>query len=149
MTLPMSDSWEIEQGRVDSAQFFAALWRHFPDATTFYAEGGGGTIAPEVRECYAAHREEGEYVPRAETLWPRSAKFRCRFSAELMTALSALAERHATPELLDHLALYRGSTEVLSWPDAFGNVMWVSGSVSEEVVAAFAADLGLRYGHAF
>ena len=141
------DAWELEQGKVNSVRFFEALWRHFPEATTFHAEGGSA-IAPEVRECYAAHREEGDYLPRAETIWPRSSKFRCRFSAEFMTALSALAENHAEPELLDHLTLYRGPTELLWWPDAFANVMWVSGSVSEDVVASFAADLGLRYGHA-
>jgi hypothetical protein len=139
----MGEYWKIEEGRVDSARFFEALWRHFPDATTFYAEGCA--IARDVRDCYTANQEDGGYLPATQTILPRSEKFRCRFSGSLTAALSALAETHAEPELLDHLALYKGSTELLSWPDAFGNVLLVSRAVPEEVVAALAADLGLGY----
>jgi hypothetical protein len=139
----LAEHWEIEEGTVDSARFFEALWRHFPDATTFYAEGS--SIAADVKSCYSAHREEGEYLPRTQTRFPRSEKFRCRFSAQLSGALATLAETHAEPELLDHLALYRGSAELLCWPDAFGNVLLVSREVPENVVSAFAAELGLRY----
>jgi hypothetical protein len=142
----MSGYWEIEEGSVDSARFFEALWRHFPDATTFYAEGC--TIARDVKDCYGAHREKGTYLPAAQTVFPRSDKFRCRFSAGLTADLSALAERHAESELLDHLALYKGSAELLFWPDAFGNVLLVSSAISEKVVSAFAAQLGLRYSDA-
>ena len=135
--------WAIGEGPVNSARFFEALWRHFPGATTFYAEGCA--IAPEVKACFIAHQEEGKYLPRAQTIFPRSAKFRCRFSAELTAALSALAEAHAEPELLHHLALYRGSVELLFWHDAFGNVLLVSREVPENVVSAFAKELGLSY----
>lgn len=139
----MTDCWEIEEGVVDSARFFEALWRHFPDATTLYVEGC--VIGRDVEACYHAHSEDGEYLPRAQTLFPRSEKFRCRFSASLAAELSALAKVNAETELLDHLALYKGSTELLFWHDAFGNVLEVSRTVPEKVVSAFAADLGLRY----
>jgi hypothetical protein len=46
------------------------------------------------------------------------------------------------------LALYKGSAELLFWPDAFGNVLLVSRTISEKVVSAFAAQLGLRYSDA-
>ena len=80
----MGNYWEIDEGAVDSARFFEALWRHFPEATTFYAEGCG--IARDVKACYSAHQEEGRYLPSAQTIFPRSAKFRCRFSADLTAA---------------------------------------------------------------
>ena len=35
----MSQYWEIEEGKVDSAEFLQALWRRFPEATTIYVEG--------------------------------------------------------------------------------------------------------------
>lgn len=142
----MRKYWEIEEGPVDSGRFFQALWRHFPQATALYVEGG--SIAHDVSECYRTNREDGEYLPSAQTIFPRSAKFRCRFSAELADALSALAEKHAEPELLDHLALYRDSEELLFWHDAFANVLLVSRAVPESVVSAFAADLGLAYSSA-
>jgi hypothetical protein len=139
----MTEYWEIEEGTVDSARFFESLWRHFPDSTTFYAEGCA--IDRDVRNVYLAHREDGEYVPAAQTVVPRSEKFRCRFTARLAAELSTLAETHAETELLDHLALYNGSQELLFWHDAFGNVLEISRAVPENIVSAFAADLGLRY----
>jgi hypothetical protein len=139
----MGNYWEIDEGAVDSARFFEALWRHFPEATTFYAEGCG--IARDVKACYSAHQEEGRYLPSAQTIFPRSAKFRCRFSADLTAALSSLAETHTESELLHHLALYRGSVDLLFWHDAFANVLLVSREVPESVVSASAAELGLHY----
>jgi hypothetical protein len=142
----MGKYWELDEGpdKVDSARFFHALWKHFPEATTFYAEGT--SIAPDVKDCYRRHAEEGEYLPESQTLWPRSAKFRCRFSAKFMSALSGLAEAHAERELLDHLMVYKGADEVIFWHDAFANVLLVARSVPDTVARAFATDLGLPYG---
>ena len=139
----MGKYWEIKEGKVDSARFFEALWRRFPEATTFYVEGG--SIAPDVKDCYLTHREEGDYLPRAQTIFPRSEKFRCRFSTNLVDALAALGGKHAEPELLDHLALYRDSEELVVWHDAFANVLLVSRTVPESVASSFAVDLGLEY----
>jgi len=98
----MGTHWEIDEGRVDSAQFFEALWTHFPQATTFFAEGT--SIARDVKDCYVRHADEGPYLPAAQTLFPRASRFRC-FSPSVTSELSSLAQRHAEPELLDHLAL--------------------------------------------
>jgi hypothetical protein len=141
----MAKYWELDEGKeqVDSARFFDALWKHFPEATTFYAEGT--SIARDVKAFYRLHAEEGKYLPRAQTLFPRSAKFRCRISADFAAALSGLAQGHAEQELLDHLVVYKGPEELLFWHDAFANVLLVARSVPEDVVRAFAADLGLPY----
>ena len=114
-----------------------------PEATTLYVEGG--SIAPDVKDCYWTHREAGAYLPQVQTVFPRSEKFRCRFSANLADALAALGEKHAEPELLDHLAVYRDSEELVVWHDAFANVLLVSRTVPESIASSFAADLGLEY----
>jgi phosphoserine phosphatase len=62
-----------------------------------------------------------------------------------MDQLVLLAGQHAKPELLDHLSLYQGAKELLSWHDAFANILLVSCAVPEKLVAQFAADLGLKY----
>jgi len=140
----MGKYWEIDEGKVDSAKFFEALAKYFPEATTFFAEGT--VISDDVKECYASHQEEGKHLPGAQTILPVSKKFRCRFSQQLMARLAALAKIHAEPELLDHLALYKKNEEVLFWHDAFANVLLVSRTVPESVVSKFAAELGLAYG---
>ena len=139
----MSDYWEIEEGNVDSARFFQAQLKFFPEATTFYAEGTA--IAEDVRTCYEAHKEEGAYLPQAQTLFWVSQKFRCKFSASFMNQLAQLADHHAEPELLDHLSLYKQTDALVFWHDAFANVLLISRSIPESVVSQLASELGLGY----
>ena len=139
----MSKYWEIEEGKVDSTLFFQALPKHFPTATTLFLEGN--SISNDVEKCYDSHRQEGNYLPEAQTIWPTSKNFRCKFTAKLITELASLSQVHAEPELLDHLALYQEEEELLLWPDAFDNILQISKKVPEGVVAALAKELGLRY----
>ena len=140
----MNKYWEIEERRIDSAKFFEALSKHFSFATTFFAEGT--SISHDVKECYELHREDGKYLPKAQTIFPFSKKFRCKFSYNFMADLASLARKHAERELLDHVVLYKELEELLFWHDAFANVLLVSRKVPESVVSSFAAGLGLRYG---
>jgi len=142
----MSEHWEIDEGPVNSAVFFRALPEHFPEATTFYAEGT--SIVSDVVDCYMRHSQAGEILPGANTIWPFSRKFRCGFTPQLFVELSALAERHAEPELLDHLFVYAGSEPLLEWHDAFANAMLLPYSLSEARVSAFAHILKLPYAKA-
>lgn len=140
----MERYWEIEEGKVYSAKFFEALPKYFPEATTFFAEGT--SISDDVKECYVSNREDGKHLPGAQTIFPISNKYRCKFSCQLMTRLAALAEIHAELELLDHLALYQGDEELLFWHDAFSNVLLVSRTVPESIVSKFTSELHLNYG---
>jgi hypothetical protein len=45
---------------------------------------------------------------------------------------------HAEPQLLDHLFLCAQLVPLLEWGDAFSNSMWITGSVSETRIHAFA-----------
>jgi hypothetical protein len=139
----MSRYWEIDQGKVDGSDFFRSLPTYFPDATSFFAEGT--SISEGVIECYKKYFEGGAYLPGAQTIWPKSGKYRCKFSKELMEELAALSERHAEPELLDHLSLYKGKEPLLEWHDAFANIILVPRTVTEEVVRKFASHFGLGY----
>jgi hypothetical protein len=139
----MTAIWTIGPGCIDSAQFFRVLPAHFPDATSLYAEGT--TIQPDVKALLVSFAEEGAFLPGAQTIWPESLKVRCRFGAELCRALADAAERHAEPELLDHLFLYAGDSALLQWPDAFSQEMYLPSSLAEDRVSQFAGSLGLSY----
>jgi hypothetical protein len=133
--------WEINEGRIDSTEFFKALPLSFPEATTFFAEGT--SIADDVKECLYGHKEAGQFYPGANTIWPVSDKFRCKFSSDLMNELASLSEHHAEPEMMDHLSLYNGKQMLLYWHDAFSNVMWLSKSISQTRAMAFSKKFGL------
>lgn len=142
----MNEYWDIEEGKVDSSQFFRLLAKYFPEATTFYAEGT--SISRDLIEFYESYFEDGDFIPRRQTIFPRSKKFRCAVSHEFMESLADMAEHHAEPELLDHLFLYKNDEPLLEWHDAFSNAILISRKVTESVVAGFANELGLKYGKA-
>ena len=114
----------------------------FLGSTSFFAEGT--VISEDVIECYKKHFEEGD-LPGAQTILPKSGKYRCKFSMGLMEELAVLSERHAEPELLDHLSLYKGNEPLLEWHDAFANIILVPRTVGEENVRKFASHFGLGY----
>ncbi|HUO04030.1 MAG TPA: hypothetical protein VMU16_02420 [Candidatus Binataceae bacterium] len=62
-------------------------------------------------------------------------------------ALADLAEKHAEPELLEHLFVYEGNKMLLVWWDAFLGEdcpLYISGDADEQCVRNFAAVLGLE-----
>ena len=143
LTLPLASCWEIEQGRVDSSVFFAVLPKVFHEVTSAFFEGT--SIASEVEELFLRFAASEPYLPEGQTVWPMSKKFHCRATLEFWTAVSQLAQRHAEPELCDHLFLYAEKQVILEWPDAFANTMWLSPLIEETRVAAFSKHLELRF----
>jgi hypothetical protein len=140
----MNKCWDIEEGKVDGSLFFRLMSKYFPEATTFYVEGT--SISRDLAEFYKANLEDGDYLPRPQTILPRSKKFRCASSHKFMNCLADLAEHHAEPELLDHLFLYKDEEPLIEWHDAFANAILISRKVSESIVAGLANELGLNYG---
>lgn len=139
----MPQLWTLGPGSVDASHFFRVLPLHFHDATSLFAEGT--SIEPDVRALYLTHAEAGRYLPGLNTIWPESVKLRCRFSASLCVALAEAAQRHAAPELLDHLFLYAGDRPLLEWPDAFACELYLPPSHPESRVTEFAGAIGLPH----
>ena len=140
-----SNDWVIDGGRVDSTVFFEILHDTFPEATAFFVEGT--SMEEDVIDCYLKHIQPGEFLPDANTLWPVSRKIRCAFDNALFKELAFLSERHAEPELLDHLSVYEEETPLLEWHDAFSNdsAMVLPFYLLEERIAAFAKQLNRPY----
>ena len=141
--LPTGRYWELDGDGIDSTAFFRALPEAFPEATAFFAEGT--VIDAEVEACLASHAQPGDFLPGANTIRPVSRKFRCSFSPQLCEALAALSLRHAEPEMMDHVFLYRHSEALVYWHDAFSHAMWLSGLLPEERIGFLAGRLGRRY----
>ncbi|HEV2689609.1 MAG TPA: hypothetical protein VGV35_13695, partial [Bryobacteraceae bacterium] len=69
----------------------------------------GTSVAGDVDEFLRSVAEPGEYIPKRQTIWPRPKQYRVRCDGATLAALAGMAERHAEPELLDHLFVYDGS----------------------------------------
>lgn len=136
--------WEL-RGKQDCAAFFRRIGEALPAATTLFIEGT--CIAPDVRDFLESNAEPGDYLPERQTIWPNGARYRLPFHASALAGLAALAERHAEPELLDHLFVYSGDAPLLEYPDAMfrGNCpIFVSSGVDESKLRTLAAALGLE-----
>lgn len=148
-TLPVpvhaSGHWQVIGVR-DSTEFFRALDSLVPEATTLVLEGS--SVAKDVRAALRPHLEAEYTIVPAGKGWPdwRHA-LRLRYSRELLTLLAALSERHAEPELCDHLHIFRLAEPLLSWHDAFDDPILVSDSVPELRARLFAARFGAPLAH--
>ena len=134
--------WELK-GRWDSVLFFRHLLEALPAATTLFIEGT--CIAREVCDFLCSASEPGDYLPMRQTLWPRAKQYRLRCDGPTLAALAGLAERHAEPEILDHLFVYDGPRVLLEFPDAFGRncPAFFSVETDEQRLRSFAVALGL------
>src|SRR5260370_40504078 len=133
--------WELK-GRLDSGLFFRHVLEALPVATTLFVEGA--TLARDVDDFLRSAAEPGEYLPERQTLWPRPKQYRLQFDGPTLGALADLAERHAEPELLDHLFVYGGSTVLLEFPGAFGPdcPVLISADTDGQRIRGFAAVRG-------
>ncbi len=148
LSLPVGPCWELEERAVDRTTFLRALPSAFPEATIAFLEGS--SIAADVVQVFEEHADAGPYLPKPQTLWSTGTirRFRCRLTSSFCEALAGASQRHAEPELFDHIFLYADTQVLLEWPDAFANCMWIALSVSEARVSAFASKLGLSYRYA-
>ena len=143
MIKPTDTYWELRATEVPPETFFALLAPHFPEATTLFLEGTD--FSGDVLEAVRRYGSPGEFTPGANTIWPESTKVRCRFSLELAEALARLAKRHGTPEIGDHVFLYRDQDFLIYWHDAFDNGAYLAPELPIGRVSAFASALGCVY----
>ncbi len=64
---------------------------------------------------------------------------------ENLSLLTAMASRHASPELAIHLAVHSDTAAVLEWYDVPDDPITVSAKVPERHVAEFAASCGVGF----
>lgn len=135
-------TWELTAKRFDCTKILRQIPTFIPAATAIFVEGT--TIANDVTAFYRANLQEGEYLPAKGTIWPASSRFRCHFSLQFFTGLADLSERHAEPELCDHLLIYRGDVSLLTWYDAFSGPILLATELPESLINDFATVLGLE-----
>lgn len=82
---------------------------------------------------------------RAGTIWPKPKFFHVPITQPDMQGLAELSERHAEPEVADHMVVYRESTILLEWYDAGFDPIFLSKEIDEKKVKVFCAQGGAKY----
>ena len=80
-----------------------------------------------------------------QTQYATCANIRGRPSHQNLAELAALAESHAEPELAVHFHVYLEDKVLLQWHDAFGQALFLDGSIPKEQVKLFAEALNMTF----
>jgi hypothetical protein len=138
--LRLRDEDAVEVGYVsDLYELLSAIDEAIPKDATLCLEGRPVSEIRDYVELRAAVRP-----PKIEpgTIWPRQQFLHLPLEGANLAGLRALAERHAEPEIADHLMVYRDD-EVLLWaPDAGDGLVVLAKSLPETTITYFRAVLG-------
>jgi hypothetical protein len=143
---PSLPGWDIEEGIRNAEAFFRALPKLFPDATLFVAEGH--TIGHEVATFYRQHAVPDVSRPPDLPRFHLVPRYLCACTPEFFLELARLAARTPRQQILHHLYLYRGASQLIYWHDAFANALFLSSELPETTVAALAQKFGVRHSRA-
>jgi hypothetical protein len=139
--LILSDADALEIGYVtDLYELLRAIDEAMPKDAVLYVEATA--IAPDVASFLETRSARDRRQITPNTLWPKPKVFHMPLTGENLAEFRDLAERHAEPEVADHLVVYRGE-DVLLWAhDAGDGYVDIARDLSESIVEAFRDALG-------
>jgi hypothetical protein len=103
----------------------------------------GTSIHPEVKKTLQPYVIVPALEIRPGTLYPTPEWLHIRATADGLSTLNELINTSAGPEICNHLYGYEVGRLLLEWHDAFGDPIYVPGTVAPSVIAAFCAELGV------
>ncbi len=133
------DPWVVAPTQ-DVELFLRALPRLAPDGAMVYFEDTGER---HVRDYLRRVAVEPRVQVAIGTVWPRPDRYHVPLTSVSMQELADFLAANPAGFFCAHCHVYRGTSVLLEWDDAFSDVpMYVSSAVPIETVDAFAAALG-------
>jgi hypothetical protein len=130
--MPVSDSGQSEHGLHAGEKV---------GGTSAVLHTGGLQFASEKAVLESRPAQDRREIT-ANTLWPKPKIFHIPLTGDNLAQLRHLAEKHAEPEVADHLVVYRRE-DVLLWAhDAGYGYVRVARDLSESIVEALRDALG-------
>ena len=143
LTLDHDFAWEVTAPK-DRSAFFEGLGALLPSWSILYFEGT--FFCQEVLDFLKSASVEPAVQIAVGTLWPKPKVFHIPATSENLRAISGLLQRHAQPEVCDHVHVYSQGKILLEWHDAlFKDPLLVSKAVPEQTLRAFCETQGLSY----
>jgi hypothetical protein len=137
--LALDEERALDLGRVRDLYALLAAVEVLPEGSVLYVEG---TRAPDIAAFLASHLSAERQLIRRGTVWPRPKIFHLPITPSNLQQFRELADRHAEPEICDHLVVYRGDQVYLAAYDAgFGHV-YVSRDLPPETIENLRDRLG-------
>ncbi len=139
LTLNDADALEIGYVR-DLYRLLRAIDEAMPKDAVLYLEGTD--FAPDVASFLESRPAQDRREIKAHTLWPKPKVFHIPLTGDNLAQLRNLAEKHAGPEVADHLVVYRGENVLLWAHDAGYGYVRVARDLSQSIVEALRNALG-------
>lgn len=143
IVLDMSACWEVAKGRKDCQVCFRELAKLLPPKSTLCIQGT--SIANDVKSYLDARRVKEITKVQLGTSWPRSAVYHIPCDEQTLSGLIELAEKHAEPEMFDHILVYKDQEVLFESYDAFDQRIYISKKVPEDKVSAFCSAVKCSY----
>ena len=124
----------------DLYKLLRAIDEAMPKDAVLYLEATD--IAPDVASFLESHPAQARREIRANTLWPKPRVFHLPLTGDNLAEFRDLAEKHAEPEVADHLVVYRGEAVLLWAHDAGDGYVDVARDLTEPIVEALRNALG-------
>jgi hypothetical protein len=131
-------AWRVRYSG-DAARLLEGIRQTLPGDANVYLEGSRN---PAVVELLKAHPAAAVQKIQVGTLWPRTQAYHVANHDPLMAALTRLAATLATPELADHLVVYRGEHVLVSAYDLGDEELWILRDMGEEQIRALLDAIG-------
>ena len=138
-----SAAWEVNAPS-DHSAFFEQLAALMPQGSILYLEGTA--LCQEVLDFLSKVSVEPPVKIAVGTIWPKPKVFHVPATAGNLRAVSGFLERHAQPEVCDHLLVYADGKVLLEWYDALmKDPLFVSKAIPEPDLRSFCEAQGLSY----
>jgi hypothetical protein len=135
-------SWEVPGKHLDHSAFLRSLPVLVGTDAVLFLEGGAHPS--DIKQFLKSHCVDGPKIARG-TIWPRAEIFHVPARADVLQDLADLADHCASPELCNHLHVYRQDVVLLEWHDAFADPFFVSKKVPLQNLQSFCETLSLTY----
>ena len=128
-TLPLSRPYGI-------TDVLYAIDETIPKGAILYMEGT--SIATDIATFLAGRAVEGRMDIRRGTNWPRASTYHLPLKGDNIRMLGSLAgERHANPEICDHLVVYRDDRVLLEAYDVGSGDIRISDDLGPHGISRF------------
>jgi hypothetical protein len=141
-TALFGSGWEVT-GIKSAEKFFSALTEVLP--LPVYLCFQGTSISSDVRALFSSSAVAATLQIPPGTIWPKPSVFHVLATEQFIHELTALAGRHAEPEVCDHFHAYNDKHGLMQWYDAFDLPLLVDQLIAEDTVKNFCRELGVRY----
>ena len=143
ISLNRQEPYWVIKGFSDFPAFLKSVSKLFPEDSVLYLEGT--SIARDVQEFVTARAPESTTKVEMGTIWPRPQALHMLLTAENIAGLAALAEKHALPEICDHLHVYKDNAMLLEAHDVLDQCVSITGALPEERIRTLCEQLRSEY----